>query len=49
MTVGAGVTIVLHAQLTRYAGGQGRVELPHEAGLTIADYLRRLGIPEHEY
>ena len=46
---GARVTIVLHAHLARYAGGRGRVELPHQEGLAIAGYLRKLGIPEHEY
>jgi molybdopterin converting factor small subunit len=49
MSGAAFVTVVLHAQLARYAGGQGRVELPHQAGLAIAGYLRLLGIPAHEY
>ena len=43
------VTVVLHAQLARYAGGRERVELRHHAGLTIADYVRLLRIPKHEY
>jgi hypothetical protein len=45
----ATVTLVLHAQLARYAGGQRRVDLPHRADFAVADYLRLLGIPPHEY
>jgi hypothetical protein len=47
---GAGpVTLVLHAHLSRYAGGQRRVELPHRPGAPLTAYLRTLGIPPHEY
>lgn len=44
-----GVTFVLHAHLARYAGGRGRVELPHREGATLAVYVDELGIPAHEY
>ena len=43
------VTVVLNAHLSRYAEGRTRVELPHRSGATIADYVRDLGIPAHEY
>ena len=43
------VTFVLHAHLSRYAGGRERLELPHRAGAAVSDYLGQLGIPPHEY
>ena len=43
------VTLVLHAHLARYRGGQRRVDLPYRAGATVADYARDLGIPPHDY
>ncbi|MBN2359661.1 MAG: aldehyde ferredoxin oxidoreductase [Deltaproteobacteria bacterium] len=43
------VTLVLHANLSRYAGDRERVELPFRPGATIADYVHDVGIPAHEY
>lgn len=43
------VTLVLHANLSRYSGGRERVELPYRATASIADYVQQLGIPAHEY
>jgi hypothetical protein len=43
------VTVVLHANLSRYADGRERVELPFCAGACIADYVQQLGIPAHEF
>ena len=43
------VTLVLHAHLSRYAGGQRQVEVPHRPGAPLGTYLCALGIPPHEY
>jgi hypothetical protein len=43
------VTLVLHAHLSRYTNGRERIELPHEPGASLADYVRVLGIPSHEF
>lgn len=43
------VTLVLHANLSRYADGRERVELPFRAGASIAEYVQQLGVPAHEY
>ncbi|MFH1807762.1 MAG: MoaD/ThiS family protein [Pseudomonadota bacterium] len=43
------VTVVLHANLSRYADGRERVELPFRAGTSVAEYVQQLGIPAHEF
>jgi len=43
------VTIVLHAHLARYRRRSRSRGAPASEGLAIAGYLRKLGIPEHEY
>jgi hypothetical protein len=50
MSGGAAVVVlVLHAHLCRYAGDRARLEVPYEAGATVGDYVRRAGIPAHEF
>jgi sulfur carrier protein ThiS len=43
------VTLVLHANLSRYQDGRERIALPFRTGATIADYVKELGVPAHEY
>ena len=43
------VTLVLHAHLCRYAHGLERIDLPHRSGAPIAEYVRIVGIPPHEF
>jgi hypothetical protein len=43
------LTLVLHAHLARYAGGRERVELRYRSGAPIAEYVRAVGIPAHEF
>ena len=43
------VQVVLHAQLRYYNDGQEELTLPFVDGSTIADYVGRLPIPDHEF
>jgi molybdopterin converting factor small subunit len=43
------VTLLLPAHLARYAGGRERVELPFRQGAPIAEYVRAVGVPGHEF
>ncbi len=43
------VELVLHAQLRYYNDGEEELTLPFVEGSSIADYIARLPIPEHEF
>jgi hypothetical protein len=48
-TVEQRVQVVLHAQLRYYNDGEEETTLPFAVGSTIADYIARLPIPQHEF
>jgi len=43
------ITVLLHAHLRHYNGGEEELRLPHQEGSTVQAYLDSLAIPQHEY
>ena len=43
------IKILLRAHLRYNNGGREEIDLPFRAGATIADYLKQLPVPTHEF